>query len=85
MTDQHILVYMVLNGKGVLLTGSGLHETCFCNFIRSYVCSCCKSFVCLFALLFLCIIVEQWSRKRDYIKCKLIGGGSPRHLNTFCK
>ena len=39
---------------------------------------------CLFVLC-VYIIIEQWRRKGDYIKCELIGGVSPRHLNTFSK
>ena len=38
--------------------------------------------VCLFLLLFVYIIVERAVEVEDYIKCELIGGGSPRHFNT---
>ena len=42
------------------------------------------SFLLLLQVLFVCllslyIIDEQWKRKGDFIKCELIGGGSPRH------
>ena len=39
-------------------------------------------FVCLFVLLFLYIKVSSGGEVADYIKCELIGGGYPRHLNT---
>ena len=48
-----------------------------------------KTFVLLFLeILFICfvfvyIIVEQLKEKEDYIKSKLIGGGSPKYLNNF--
>ena len=34
-------------------------------------------------LLCLCIYVSSGGEVHDYIKCEPIGGGSPRHLNTF--
>ena len=44
-----------------------------------------RNIFCLFQVfcLFVSIIVEQWGRKSDYIKCELIGGESTRHLNII--
>ena len=46
--------------------------------------SCFRSFFNNFCL-FVCFVVSVYygGEVEDYIKCELIGGGSPRHLNTF--
>ena len=84
-----------LNGKGCL-TGCGLHGSSFVAgfffFNRSIQYSWwflngtrllgLRVLFCLFCCF--CIwLLSSGGEMADYIKCELIGGGSPRHLNTF--
>ena len=79
------------------LTGCGLHGYSLVSilfltgqtniagfFLITHFCTCFKCLFSLLVQLFLFITVEQWRRKRELVhQSELIGGGSPRQLNTW--
>ena len=83
LKTAHYLVYMILNGKGVLM-GTVLFPFFFnrsiqySSFFKQNICALVSS------VLFACLCILQFSNRgevEDYIKCELIDGGSPSHLD----
>ena len=78
---------MYLSGKG-WLTGCGLHEYSLISVLFQQVISILLGlkiykysiFPLCSSVLFVCCCVCIGGDKEDYMRCELIGGGSPRHL-----
>ena len=86
-------MHVIVRDKGCLtscgLTGHGLHgyslSFLLFFFLTDHFCFSFFSFKCCFVWFVVCVHYSCAVRGEveDYIKCKLIGGGSPRHLNSI--